>query len=266
MNKTSTFADFACSRINERFRKSTWSAEEKTDFLSKFIQAKYSHPEIVGDQEIISFMVTNIVAGSDTTAISLRAVLYYLLRHPSCYKKLQNELDNAGLPDGPVSWAASQKIPYLDACIKEAFRLHPAVGLLLERVTPSDIVLPTGETVPMNTIVGINAWALHRNSRVFGDKVDQYIPERWLPGDLEDEELYQTRVRSMKRADMTFGYGTRTCIGKNIGLMETYKTIPSLLRSFEINLVNNKDEWTLKNAWFVRQSNLRVIISPRARR
>lgn len=78
---------------------------------------------------------------------------------------------------------------------------------------------------------------------MFGDSVDQYIPERWLQQPSEDNSAFEERLRLMKPADMTFGFGSRTCLGKNIGIMETYKTVPSLLKAFDISLVDPmKDE------------------------
>ncbi|CAI7650807.1 unnamed protein product [Penicillium viridicatum] len=85
--------------------------------------------------------ISNINAGSDTTAISLRAILYYTLKNPQASAKLQQELITA-LEENrlslPVSWKQSEEqLRYLDAVIKEALRLHPAVGLMLERVVPA---------------------------------------------------------------------------------------------------------------------------------
>ena len=68
-------------------------------------------------------------AGSDTTAISLRAILYYLLKNPSTMRKLEKEIDDMaekGLISDPVTYQQSCRMPYLQAVIKEAvrFELH----------------------------------------------------------------------------------------------------------------------------------------------
>lgn len=263
IKKSSRSAQFGLDKIRERRSKSTLSPREQTDFLSKFLKATKTHPQVVDDDVVVSYMVGNLVAGSDTTAISLRAVLYFLLKHPVALKRLREEIDQAGLPEGPVSWENSQKLPYLAACIKETFRMHPAVGLPLERVAPSEYTLPNGIHVPAGTILAISAWPIHRNISVFGERANEYIPERWLQQPNEDEHTFEERMKRMKRADMTFGYGTRTCMGKNIGLLETYKTIPTLLKTFDITLANPQAEWKLHNAWFVRQWGFEVYLTRR---
>jgi cytochrome P450 len=81
-----------------------------------------------------------MVAGSDTTAISLSATLYYLLSNPTSLAKLRDEIDHftarGSLSKNP-SFKESQEMPYLQAVIKEALRMHPATGLPLEREVPA---------------------------------------------------------------------------------------------------------------------------------
>lgn len=131
-------------------------------------------------------------------------------------------------PGGLVSWAESQKLPYLDACIREAFRLHPAAGLLLERIVPPNGADICGEHIAAGTIVGCNAWVIHRRSQVFGDDVEAYRPERWL-------EVSKEKRKEMNGTMLQFGMGSRTCIRKNISLLEMYKLVRSFLRRFEVS-------------------------------
>ena len=102
----------------------------------------------------------NIFAGSDTTAATLRAIFYFLCRNPEAHQKLLNEVDEAaqkGEISNPVTFAEAQNMKYLQAVIKEGLRIHPAVGVLLERVVPEggaefgDVWLPEG------TIIGVSA-------------------------------------------------------------------------------------------------------------
>lgn len=137
----------------------------RADLLSMFLKAQTDRPEFMTDQRVLTMAVSMAFAGSETTAISLAAVFYFLLKHPDCYAKLQAELDEAvaggkveARPDGLVSWSESQSLPYLDAVIKESFRMHPAAGLPLERITPPQGVEVCGHFVPGGTIIGCNAW------------------------------------------------------------------------------------------------------------
>ncbi|KAL1888639.1 hypothetical protein Sste5346_009431 [Sporothrix stenoceras] len=244
------------------------------DLLSKFMAAKEARPEFMTDTLVQTMAVSMAFAGSETTAISLSAVFYFLLRNPAALKSLYEELDNAardGLfsdyETGLVTWHESQKLPYLDACVKEAFRLHPAAGLPMERIVPAGGTEIAGRFIPGGTIVGCSAWVLHHNKDVFGEDTDAFRPERWLVDEAkvaaakkgqaqtEEREREEQRIKEMNGMMLQFGMGSRTCIGKNISLLEIYKVVPSLLRRFEIDFVDPKQEWKLINAWFVKQIN-----------
>lgn len=66
--------------------------------------------------------------------------------------------------------------------------------------------------------------------------MDVFRPERWLVDESKDEEKEKQRLKDMGSCMLQFGAGSRTCIGKNISLLEIYKVVPSLLRSFEVCL------------------------------
>lgn len=190
------------------------------DLLTKFTQAQHDHPEFMTDKQVLSSCTSMIFAGSETTAISLSSIFYNLIQHPRVYDKLMQELDEAAR-DGSiedrenkkVSWSESQKLKYLDAVIQESFRLHPAAGLILERVVPPQGMEILGHFIPGGTIVGCNAWVLHRRAEIFGEDVGTFRPERWL-------EASSSQLSQMKATMFQFGAGARTCIGKNISMLE----------------------------------------------
>ncbi|KIX02044.1 uncharacterized protein Z518_07983 [Rhinocladiella mackenziei CBS 650.93] len=248
---------FAVQRMSERLSEMEAQGREKgtekPDLLSMFLKAQNDRPEFMTDQRVLTMAVSMAFAGSETTAISLAAVFYYLLRNPRCYEKLMQELDEAvqegrieNRTTGTVTWAESQNLPYLDACIKEAFRMHPAAGLPLERVTPAQGIEIDGHFIPGGTIVGCNAWVIHKREEVFGSQPDSYIPERWLDVDAD-------QLKEMNGTLFQFGAGARTCIGKNISLLEMYKLVPAFLRRFEVRFDDPSKDWKLHNAWFVKE-------------
>jgi hypothetical protein len=217
-------------------------AEKKIDgdteaqtLTDKFLHAVEAHPDVMGSNEILAMGLSIIVAGSDTTAISLSAFFYYVLKSPLCYRRLTEEVDAAfSMKSAPataypsISFAEVQQLPYLSACIKEAFRLHPATRFIPERVVPAQGHTICGRRIPGGTIVGVSAWVLHRNADIYGEDVEVFRPERWLANDTE-------KVRLMDRMLSHFGYGGNyTCIGKNIALLEMYKVIPAMIRHFEV--------------------------------
>lgn len=60
-----------------------------------------------------------------------------------------------------------------------------------------------------------------------------------------------------------FGAGARTCLGKNISLLEMSKLVPQLLRNYDITLSNPDADWVLTDNWFVKQSNVFCRINRR---
>ncbi len=151
-------------------------------------------------------------AGSDTTAIAIRAVLYYLMKTPKAYNKLIEEIDAAdrdgrlGRPH--IKYSEAVQLPYLVACCKEAMRMHPSIALCLPRVVPAGGRVVAGQFLSAGTKVGISSAVLHRNKDMFGLDADVYNPDRWLDDPVVASE--------MDRHMLHFGAGSRSCIGKNV--------------------------------------------------
>ena len=153
-------------------------------------------------------------AGSDTTAIALRAIVYYLLKNPACYAKFRKELDEAeakGLFSESVTYAQARQLPYFQAVLSEALRICPSVSLCMPRYTPKGGATICGEYFPEGVQVGMNAHVVHRDKQIFGADADQFNPDRWLESEARNKE--------MEKYSLTFGAGSRTCVGKNISLM-----------------------------------------------
>lgn len=243
-----------------------------SDFLDKFIDAKSLHPEVVDDGQIISYLMINMIAGADTTAITLNAALYYTLKHPNVWRRLQEELVPRCVADGgPANIPAFNTVndlPYLNAVVREAMRMHPGVSMILERYVPHDgITLPNGKYIPKGCIVGMNPYVIGRNKNVWGEDAEVFRPERWLRDEArESESEYQERLRIMNNSDLAFGAGSRACIGRNLALLEVYKVIATLISRYNIQLADADSEWTIHNSFFVRQEGIKVKLSLRDRK
>ncbi|KAL8846531.1 MAG: hypothetical protein Q9221_008383 [Calogaya cf. arnoldii] len=225
------FVGWAVKRIQDRVEQrhkmysgTGCSKDGPTDFLDLFLDAaqSYDDPSGYNFTLLIDWTLVNVMAGADTTAIALRAILWFLLKDPSRKEKLLQEIHTAKL-SVPVSWKQTQKLPYLDTCIKEALRLCPAIGLGLERKVPAaGLEMPDGYVLPEGTNVSMNAWVVNRQD-VFGENPDNFIPERWLRQNNESIEQHRDRTNQMKRADLTFGGGARACTGRYIAFLDIYK-------------------------------------------
>ncbi|RAK98993.1 cytochrome P450 [Aspergillus ibericus CBS 121593] len=251
---------FALARAAERQneKKEADGNARTGDFLSQFLGAIEKDPSIP-PWALTAWTTSNVGAGSDTTAILLRTIIYQLLKHPECLARLLGELQEArqqGQLSDIVTWREARELRYLDAVIKESGRLHPPFGLPFERVVPPEGAVICGQAIPGGSVVGISAWAIHRDPETFGADSDEWKPERWLC----DEK---TR-RKMDNALMTFGAGRRVCLGKHISYLEVYKLIPTLFQRYEFSFAHpDSDRWEVKNRWFVHQTGLDVRIKYR---
>ena len=98
---------------------------DHTDMLSKFFAVNREKPAQMDDAAVISMTASNIFAGSDTTAISLRAIIYYLLKNQSCKQKLIEEIEarrRQSKISNPVELSEADDMPYLQAVMYEALR------------------------------------------------------------------------------------------------------------------------------------------------
>lgn len=244
------------------------SQQTKPDFLTRFLHLRKEHADTISDQQVLAYLFANVNAGSDTTAAILRAIFYHLLKNPASLKKLEDELENAvnteKLSTPFPSWTESQGLPYLSAVIKEALRLNPALALPLERVVPpSGLNLelesprksldPMSYYFPAGTIVGINPWVFQRDPRIFGANPLSWNPDRWL----------HANAKHMENELLTFGAGKRTCLGRNIAMLELHKLVPAVLLRYKMQLADDKKEWKLRNSWIISQEGVDVVIKRR---
>jgi cytochrome P450 len=127
--------------------------ETKADMTQSFIKHGLSEAEI-GDESLLQ-----ILAGSDTTATIVRSGFIYIVSNPQIYRKLQAECDASGVTlTEIISHARALELPYLNACVKEALRYHPAAtGLMTKKVGPKGDT-HNGHYLPPGTEIGFCAW------------------------------------------------------------------------------------------------------------
>ena len=226
---------FSLEQLQKRYQKGNPTGP--ADFLAKFLEAKKRNPELVDDNTVILWLLSNVLAGSDSTAGTMCATIYYVLKNPAVCKRLCDELRSASI-SFPAQWKEIQGLKYLEAVMRESMRVNPGVGLILERVVPKGgLSLPDGRLVPEGTTVGMNPWVINRNEEVFGAKTERFIPERWLQSPGEPEEAFQARFAKMKSTDFTFGAGSRACLGRYLSQLESFKLIATLFNTFDVSEV-----------------------------
>ncbi|OQE74581.1 hypothetical protein PENNAL_c0079G06477, partial [Penicillium nalgiovense] len=157
------------------------------DFLNKIFGLYEDGTKGVTKYHVFMMGQSNIVAGSDTTAVSLSSILYHLLRNPKSMQTLRAEIAELGQHDGSgtghITFRQTQEMRYLQAVIKEGLRLHPVTGLPLWREVPETGAYICGRQFCAGDVVGINSWVAHYDESVWGSDVHLFRPERWLEAD-----------------------------------------------------------------------------------
>ncbi|KAI1630389.1 cytochrome P450 [Exophiala viscosa] len=174
----------------------------RTDILQKLFNVQQGKGAdghfLLADIEQESYVA--IFAGSDTTAIAMRSILYFLMKNPKYYKKLQDEIDEATargeLSTPTVRFSEASKLPYLIACCKEGMRMHPSVGFTLPRTVPAGGKEISGRYFPAGSKVGIYSGVIHLDKSIFGDDADVFNPDRWIEGDAANMDRYMFQVRA----------------------------------------------------------------------
>jgi cytochrome P450 len=105
-----------------------------------------------------------IVAGSDTTAVTLTYLVWAVLKQPELRQELEEEV--AGLSDG-LTFDELSNAPLLNSVIEETLRLYGAAPGALPRVVPPNGVDMLGHSLPGGTVVSTQAYTIHRDATIF---------------------------------------------------------------------------------------------------
>ncbi|KAK2776898.1 benzoate 4-monooxygenase cytochrome p450 [Colletotrichum kahawae] len=225
---------------------------KRRDMLGSFLAHGLTREEAEGET------LVQIIAGSDTTATSIRTTILYLMTTPSCYSRLANEIRDAarrGLISSPITnWEAGD-LRYLQAVIKEGLRVFPPVTGLMSATVPKGGDFMHGKSIPGGADIGWTAFGVLRSKTVYGPDADVFRPERWL-------EAEEDQLKSMTAQwELVFKYGKWQCLGKTVALLEMNKVFVELLRRFDFALTDPTKSWNSFSAGIFIQSDLWVRVS-----
>ncbi|KAF7848067.1 hypothetical protein BT93_L2328 [Corymbia citriodora subsp. variegata] len=165
-------------------------------------------------------------AGTDTTSSTLEWAMAELLNSPEKLSRVQVELDQVIGNSNLVDESDMACLPYLQAIVKETFRLHPPIPLLLPRKSGAELEI-SGVTVPEGTQVFINVWAIGRDGTLWED-LNAFMPERFL--------VSQINVKGQSFELIPFGGGWRICPSLPLALRMLHMMLGSLLNCFNWKL------------------------------
>ncbi|KAF9558543.1 hypothetical protein EC968_007066 [Mortierella alpina] len=233
-----SFFDFIYEKIAER---NGLSPDGKPDVLHHLLNAKQKELEKGNGQtgndyeDMVSGKLTDkaiatecavfLAAGSDTTASIMGYALLFLAKYPTKLARLQEELDfvHATNEEGSLpSYAQVRPLPYLNACINEALRLHP--------------IVPTGRVTP-HVVEDANVAVLLANypqlhwSEEYFPQAHKFIPERWLPSESPFPPV-------MDKVFFPFSAGGSNCVGKDFAMMSLRLGLAALALNYNMERVS----------------------------
>ncbi|KAF5378966.1 hypothetical protein D9757_009110 [Collybiopsis confluens] len=221
----------------------TWS-EEKELMLTEVLGALYG-------------------AGTDTLTATTKTLILALLLHPEFQKRGQAAVDAVVGLDRLPDYTDEGKIPYVDALVMEILRWRPVTPLAIAHHTASADIYK-GYYIPANTVVIGNTWSILHNPAVYGEDAEEFNPERFLN---EDGSLN----RKVPYPSAVFGYGKRTCAGKNVAQSALWLSVASLLACFNISrTLNDKGEEIYPSTEFedgviLSPQHFKCVIKPRSK-
>ncbi|KAL2504596.1 Cytochrome [Abeliophyllum distichum] len=206
-------------------RESGIKVSDEADFVDVLLSL--DGDEKLNEDDMIAVLWEMIFRGTDTTALLTEWIMTELVLHPEVQAKLREELDrvvgNRGITDSDI-----EKLPYLEAIVKEALRVHPPGPLLSwARLSTADVQLKNGMVIPANTTAMVNMWAITHDAHVWDDPFE-FKPERLLTA----EGHVEVDVRGSDLRLAPFGAGRRVCPGKNLGMLTVSLWVAKLVHHF----------------------------------
>ncbi|WP_336002443.1 cytochrome P450 [Halorientalis halophila] len=192
------------------------------DFLSILLRAR--EEGTVTDEQLRDEMMTMLLAGHDTTALTLTYTWYLLSEHPEVERRVHAELDEV-LGDGQPTMADVRKLEYTTWTIEEAMRLYPPVYAIFRSPTrPVEIL---GYTIPTDASIMLPQWAVHRSDE-YWEEPEVFDPERFSP---------ERRAERPRFAYFPFGGGPRHCIGKHLAMLEARLIVATVADRYRLEFL-----------------------------
>jgi cytochrome P450 len=194
------------------------------DLLSMLIQARDEDGGRMSDKQLRDEVMTFLLAGHETTALTLTWTWYLLSQHPAAEKALHDETERV-LGDRAPEFQDLSSLAYAESVIKESMRLYPpAWSLARTVVSPFEL---RGYTIPAGANVVMSQWIMHRNPGFFTEP-EKFDPDRWS----------RDRVQKLPRfAYFPFGGGPRQCIGNSFAMMEATLLLVTIAQRFRMQHV-----------------------------
>lgn len=225
-------------------------AKEVPDLLDLLLEGM--DPETkrqMNSAELRDNLLTFIVAGHETTALTLAWALYLCAFDPEVQEKLHAEA--AAVLNGRIAGPEDiGKLPYTEQVIKETLRLYPPAPFISRTAQAPDELC--GREVRKKDTVILPIYALQRNEQLWPEP-DAFRPDRFA------------KVAKYDRfAWLPFGDGPRVCIGAHFAMVEAQIILASLISRYKFEAVIGKDPVPEMVLTLRPKGGVNLKISPRA--
>ncbi|XP_030486058.2 isoflavone 3'-hydroxylase [Cannabis sativa] len=223
--------EFLQGLIDEHRSKTSSLSGQKDSMIHHMLTLQESQPDYYTDQIIKGFILVLLTAGTDTSSVTLEWAISNLLNNPHILKRAKSEIDDQIGQNYLMDESDLLKLPYLQNIISETLRLYPAAPLLVPHYSSQDCTIQ-GYNIPHDTILLVNAWAIHRDPKIWGDDVESFNPTRF---ELESEESGKL-VNKL----MSFGLGRRACPGSGLAQRLVGLTLGCLIQCFDWERISDE--------------------------
>jgi cytochrome P450 len=198
---------------------------DRGDLLSMLLAARDEETgEGMTDQQLRDEVMTLMLAGHETTAMTLSWTLSLLSRNPAARRSLESEVD--GVLAGRLPTTDDlPRLPYTRMVIEEAMRLYPPAWAVTRSVAADDEI--DGFAIPAGSITMISPYVTHRDLALW-DNPEGFDPERFAPARDADRPRY---------AYFPFGGGPHLCIGAGFAMMEAPLILATLAQRLRLDLL-----------------------------
>ncbi|KAH7387630.1 hypothetical protein KP509_16G033600 [Ceratopteris richardii] len=244
------------------FKETKFHHTERADLLSRFMSVPNQDGQPYSNRDLRDVIINFIIAGRDTTALTLTWLFSMLCKHPMVVKNILKEVSsvlgeqtvkpaqNCAEVDGPLqtsriesidncdetefanllTYQALNRMSYLHACITEALRLYPAVPLET-KIAVSDDIFPDGTKIKAGNFVSYVPYSMGRLEYIWGPDAMEFKPERWLKdGHFQPQSPFKLTA---------FQAGPRMCLGKDSAYLQMKITTLLLLKFFSFKLADD---------------------------
>jgi cytochrome P450 len=223
-------------------------ATESLDLLSMMMHARDAETgEGMNDLQLRDEIVTMLLGGHESTAMTLTWAICMLASNPEADAKLRVELAEV-LGGRTPTVADLANMPYTRMIVDETLRLYPPVWVVPRNTERDDDL--GGHRIEKGTSVFVSAWVVHRDPRRWAAAA-QFKPERFEGSDKHDRSAF-----------FPFGGGPRQCIGNTFGLMEARLVIATLAQKCRFELVPGSSVEPDALLTLKPKPGLRVVVRP----